>query len=64
MDLDLTIPQLRVVFLLAESEPMSMSSIAQDLGITLPACTHLVDKLVRAGFVARSADPDDRRVVR
>jgi len=64
MDLDLTIPQLRVLFLLAESEHMSMGRTAHELGITLPACTHLVDRLVRAGYVARNDDPDDRRVVR
>lgn len=64
MDLDLTIPQLRVIFLLMGSEPMSMSSLAQELGITLSACTHLLDKLVRAGFVVRSEDAADRRVVR
>jgi DNA-binding MarR family transcriptional regulator len=64
MDLELTIPQLRAVFLLTESEPVSMSPLAQDLGITLSACTHLVDNLVRAGFVSRSDDQYDRRVVR
>jgi MarR family transcriptional regulator, organic hydroperoxide resistance regulator len=64
MDLELTIPQLRVVFLLADSESLSMSPMAQELGITLPACSHVVDRLVRSGFVVRSEDPEDRRVVR
>lgn len=64
MDLDLTIPQLRVVFLLAESEPMSMSPMAQAIDISLPACSHVVDRLVRSGYVVRSEDPVDRRVVR
>ncbi len=63
MDLDLTIPQLRAIFLLAESGSMRMSPMAQELDITLSACSHLVDKLVRSGFASRSADPDDRRVV-
>ena len=64
MEVDLTVPQLRVVFLLAEAGPMRMSPLAQELGITLSACSHLVDKLVSAGLVARSEDPGDRRVVR
>ncbi|MEX0761301.1 MAG: MarR family transcriptional regulator [Dehalococcoidia bacterium] len=64
MDLDLTLPQLRAVFALSESEFMSMSPLAQELGITLSACTHMVDKLVAAGLVSRSEDPADRRVVR
>lgn len=63
VDLDLTIPQLRAIFLLAESGSIRMSPMAQELGITLSACSHLVDKLVRSDFVTRSADPDDRRVV-
>ena len=63
MDLDLTVPQLRAIFLLTESSSLRMSPMAQELGITLSACSHLVDKLVRSGFVTRSAGPDDRRVV-
>ena len=64
MDLDLTIPQLKVVLLLADEGPMRMGPLAQELGISLSACTHLVDKLVRACLVSRGEDPDDRRVVR
>jgi DNA-binding MarR family transcriptional regulator len=63
MDLDLTIPQLRAIFLLAGSGAMHMSPVAEGLGITLSACSHLVDKLVRSGLVARSVGPSDRRVV-
>lgn len=63
MDLDLTIPQLRAIFLLAGSGAMHMSLMAEGLGITLSACSHLVDKLVRSGLVARSVGPGDRRVV-
>ncbi|MBI4312095.1 MAG: MarR family transcriptional regulator [Chloroflexi bacterium] len=64
MDLDLTIPQLRAIFLLAEFGSMPMSPMAQESDTTLSACSHLVDKLVRSGFVTRSTDRDDRRVVR
>lgn len=63
MELDLTIPQLKVMFLLLDSAPARMSFIAQEMDITMSACTHLVDRLVTAGHVQRSEDPDDRRVV-
>ena len=64
MDLELTFPQLKVMFLLLDAPPARMSALAQDLGITLSACTYLVDRLVTAGYVERSEDPADRRVVR
>ena len=64
MELDLTVPQVKVVWLLGQSAFTTMGTLAQKLGITVSACSHLVDKLVRAGFVLRSEDPDDRRVVR
>lgn len=63
VNLDMTIPQLRVISLLAESRSMRMSGIASGLGITLSGSTHLLDKLVRAGYVSRGEDPDDRRAV-
>jgi DNA-binding MarR family transcriptional regulator len=63
MDLDLTFPQLKVMFLLLDAPTARMSALAQDLRITLSACTYLVDRLVTAGYVERSEDPADRRVV-
>jgi len=63
MELDLTIGQLRVIFCLAGQPPMSMSAIAQQMGVTLPATTNVVDRLVRAGLVARQENPADRRFV-
>ena len=42
----------------------AMSDIARALGLTLGATTSVVDRLVRAGFVLREHDSQDRRVVR
>lgn len=42
---------------------MSMTDVANALGVKLSACTALVDRAVEAGWVERSRDPDDRRVV-
>lgn len=40
-----------------------MSKLATFLGLTPGACTTLVDRLVRQGWVERCSDPNDRRSV-
>ena len=61
VDLQLTLPQLRTVFLIAHNQTSSVMQISQQLGIGEPTASHLIDKLVRAGLVQRSDDPQDRR---
>ena len=61
VDLQLTVPQLRTVFIIAHSETSSVSKVAQQLGIGEPTASHLIDKLVQAGLVERTEDPQDRR---
>jgi len=61
-DLELTRAQLRTLTLLAEG-PDRMTSIAARLGISLPAATGLIDRLVAKGLVERERDPEDRRAV-
>lgn len=41
----------------------SVGQLAETLGVSRPAATRLVDKLVEHGMVERRHDPDDRRVV-
>ena len=43
--------------------PRAVGSIAEALGVTRPAATQLVDKLVEHGVVVRRPDPADKRVV-
>lgn len=43
--------------------PRSVGSIADALGVSRPAATQLVDRLVEHGMVERRPDPTDRRVV-
>lgn len=62
-DLGMTIPQLRTLFLLEQLGPMRMGSISIHLGRALSATTTVVDRLVEKGYVDRSSDPNDRRVV-
>jgi len=61
--LDLTMPQMRAVFLLVQSGPMRMSDLATSLDISLSRATGLIDKLVEKDLVKRWTDPDDRRSV-
>lgn len=43
--------------------PHSIGQLAEVLGVSRPAATQLVDKLVEHGMVERRQDPADRRVV-
>ena len=40
------------------------SELAEEMGITLPSATSLVDRLVKNGWVTREPDPNDRRIIR
>jgi len=61
---EMTGAQKRILFFLDMEGPQRMSGIAALMGVSLPAATIVVDKLVATQLVKRSADPADRRVVR
>lgn len=61
LDLQLTLPQLRTLFIVAHNKTSSVMQIAEHLGIGKPTASHLIDKLVQAGLVDRREDPTDRR---
>ena len=61
MEIDLTLPQLRTLLVLAEEGPLVIGQIAQRLGIGLSTGGHLVDRLVQAGLAERTEDVVDRR---
>lgn len=64
INLDLTMPQLKVLFLLWEEEGITSRALASRLGVGAPAVSSLVDRLVGQGHVSREVDPVDRRVAR
>lgn len=41
----------------------TVSTVAEDIGVSLSAITAFVDKLAKAGYVTRNRDGDDRRLV-
>jgi len=61
-DLDLTYAQSQVLFRLAEHPGSHMGDVAKAFGVTLPAVTHIVDRLEEKGLVVRGDHPADRRV--
>ena len=60
----LTMPQLRVMFLLTERDGQSAGELAQAMRVRPATMTGLTDRLVRGGFIERHPDATDRRVVR
>ncbi|BCS31066.1 hypothetical protein TBR22_A02660 [Luteitalea sp. TBR-22] len=52
------------VFRLLADQPCSLSELASRLGMSSPGALKVVDDMVDKGYVARHADPDDRRVKR
>src|SRR5207245_4009362 len=61
-DLALTYAQSQVLFRLAEHPGSHMGDVAKAFGVTLPAVTHIVDRLEEKGLVTRGDHPADRRV--
>jgi DNA-binding MarR family transcriptional regulator len=60
---DLTFGQLRLLFLLGQSGPVSIGQLADMLGVTDATASEFVDRVERRGLAVRSHRADDRRVV-
>lgn len=60
---DLTFGQLRLLFLLGQSGPVSIGQLADMLGVTDATASEFVDRVERRGLAIRSHRAHDRRVV-
>jgi DNA-binding MarR family transcriptional regulator len=60
---DLTLAQVRTLFLIAHEAPLPMGRIAEILGVSVASASGIVDRLERHDLVARRHRTDDRRVV-
>jgi DNA-binding MarR family transcriptional regulator len=63
VDIDLTIAQLKALYVIAATGPIRMGQLAVRLGIALSTTTGVVDGLVQLAMVERLEDPSDRRQV-
>lgn len=61
LSLDLTLGQLRALFVLYHGGPTPVGQLGSALGLGKPAASLLVDTLVQRGLVERHEDPTDRR---
>jgi len=59
----ITLPQLGAMSLVAQN-PRRVSDVAGALDMSLPSATSLLDRLEERGFIERTHDASDRRVVR
>jgi DNA-binding MarR family transcriptional regulator len=60
----LTMPQMRVLFMLAERPGASAGDLAEELNVAPPTISGMTDRLDKQGLIVRGVDPNDRRVVR
>lgn len=61
---EVTLPQYRVLVLLASRGPQRVLSLAESLAVTPSTATRMCDRLVKKGLVRRRAARSDRREVR
>jgi DNA-binding MarR family transcriptional regulator len=57
-----SITQIAALFLIRRKGTSSVSDIGFELGITSPAASQLLERLVQQGLIVRSEDPNDRRL--
>jgi len=60
-ELDLTYAQSQVLFYVADHAGCHMVDVGKAFSVTLPAVTHIVDRLEEKAFLRRADDPVDRR---
>lgn len=60
-DSGLSMSQAHAMMQLYHCGECGVSDIGQHLGITKPAASQMIERLVQQGFLARSEDPKDRR---
>jgi DNA-binding MarR family transcriptional regulator len=59
----LSVPQLRTLIYLYRNEGVSLSELADRIGLKLPSMSKTIDALVARRLVIRRALPDDRRCI-
>lgn len=60
---DLTLAQIRTLFVIAHEAPLPMGRLAEILGVSVASASGVVERLERHGLVVRQHRTDDRRIV-
>jgi DNA-binding MarR family transcriptional regulator len=63
LEIDITMPQAKVLYLLGAVGELHMSELVARLGVSLSTVSGLVDRIVDHGLATRRDDPADRRQV-
>ncbi|HEY9151843.1 MAG TPA: MarR family transcriptional regulator [Anaerolineales bacterium] len=58
---DLSVPQFRTLTFISRNPEVSLSNLAEHLGLTLPSTSKLVDGLVNQKIITRRESKEDRR---
>jgi DNA-binding MarR family transcriptional regulator len=58
-----TVPQLRVMMMIATRGAMNLVAVAAGLGVSSPNASRICDRLLKAGMLDRREDLEDRRHV-
>ncbi|MBU9764022.1 MarR family transcriptional regulator [Mycobacterium sp. TNTM28] len=58
-----TLPQLRVLMMITTRGPLNLGAVAAGLDTGAPNASRICDRLLKAGFLHRQNDPNDRRSV-
>ncbi len=61
---EMSLAQVHILTTLSVQGPMTVGALAEELAISAPSATGLVDRLVDRGLVERERASDDRRTVR
>jgi len=64
LDVDLTIQQIKTVFILVRAGSLTAGQIGRELRVGFSTVTGIVDRLAEQGLVSRGEDPRDRRATR
>jgi DNA-binding MarR family transcriptional regulator len=62
-DIEISREEVRAIIILDSQDRVTMSNLAESLGVPLSTATHTVDRLVSKGLVERNRSEEDRRVV-
>lgn len=61
VDEQVSVPQLRVLVILSATEPLNLTAVADQLGVSPSNASRTCDQLVLRELVIRREDPNDRR---